>query len=124
MEQNKNEHFSRLDEFCKAVENALEKQEAKLRKLSIEYDEDLYPHLVPSIAERRWLISHGLRLAALSTLESQEVRESFGDVVQRALAHGKAEAIEDLHENKMLTVPIAQVPGYNGDAYAELVAAM
>lgn len=53
MEQNKNEHFSRLDEFRKAVEDALEKQEGKLRKLSIKYDEELYPHLVSSIVERR-----------------------------------------------------------------------
>ena len=74
----------------------MEKQEVKLRKLSIEYDEELYPHLVSSIAERRWLISHGLRLAALSTLESQEAREAFGDVVQCALARGKAEAVEEL----------------------------
>ena len=96
MEQNKNEHFSRLDDFRKAVEDALEKQEGKLRKLSIKYDEELYPHLVLSIAERRWLISHGLRLAALSTLEFQEVREAFGDVVQCALARGKAEAVEEL----------------------------
>ena len=107
MEQNKSKHFSQLDEFRKTVEDALEKQEGKLRKLSIEYDEELYPHLVSSFAERKWLISHGLRLAALSTLESQEVRESFGDVVQCALAHGKAEAVEELHENQMLTVPIA-----------------
>ena len=81
-------------------------------------------HLVSSISERRWLISHGLRLAALSTLESQEVRESFGDVVRCALARGKAEAVEELYENKMLTAPIAQVPGYNENAYVELVAAM
>jgi hypothetical protein len=124
MEQNKSEHFSRLDEFRKVVEDALEKQEVKLCKLSIEYNEELYPHLMSSIAERRWLISHGLRLAALSTLESQEVKEAFGDVVQCALAPGKAEVVEELNENKMLTVPVAQVPGYNGDAYAELVAAM
>jgi hypothetical protein len=124
MEHNKNDHFSRLDEFRKAVEGSLEKQEVKLHKLSIEYDEELYPHLVSSIAERRWLISHGLRLAALSTLESQEVIEEFGDVVQCTLAHGKAQAVEELHESKLLKVPVAQVPGYNADAYDELVAAM
>ncbi|GKF22269.1 hypothetical protein Tco_0074591, partial [Tanacetum coccineum] len=60
----------------------LEKQEEKLRKLSIEYDEELYPHMLSAIAERRWLISHGLRLAAMSALESQEVKQSFGDVVK------------------------------------------
>lgn len=124
MEQNKSKHFYQLDEFRKTVEDALEKQEGELRKLSIEYDEELYPHLVSSIAECRWLISHALRLAALSTLESQEVIEAFGNVVQCALARGKAEAVEELHESQMLTVPIAQVPGYNGDTYAELVAAM
>ncbi|GKD43887.1 hypothetical protein Tco_1268532, partial [Tanacetum coccineum] len=71
-----------------------------------------------------WLISHGLRLAAMSTLESQEVKQSFGDVVKCALARGKAEAVEELHEKKLLTVPAAQVPRYNDKAYEELVAAM
>ncbi|GKF52494.1 hypothetical protein Tco_0159404, partial [Tanacetum coccineum] len=35
------------------VEGLLEKQEEKLRKLSIEYDEELYPHMLSAIAERR-----------------------------------------------------------------------
>ncbi|GJV76983.1 hypothetical protein Tco_1508567 [Tanacetum coccineum] len=113
-----------LDDFRHKVEGLLEKQEDKLRKLSIEYDEELYPHMLSTIAERRWLISHGLRLAAMSTLESQEVRQSFGDVVKCALARGKAEAVEELHERRLLTVPAAQVPGYNQKAYEELVAAM
>ncbi|GJR64291.1 hypothetical protein Tco_0010356 [Tanacetum coccineum] len=120
----KNNHFSGLDEFRQRVEELLEKQEEKLRKLSIEYDEELYPHMLSAIAERRWLISHGLRLAAMSALESQEVKQSFGDVVKCALARGKAEAVEELHEKKLLTVPAAQVPGYNDNAYEELVAAM
>lgn len=54
LEQNRSKHFAQLDEFRKAVEVALEKQEGKLRKLSIEYDEELYPHLVSAIAERRY----------------------------------------------------------------------
>ncbi|GJV28802.1 hypothetical protein Tco_1385250 [Tanacetum coccineum] len=120
----KNNHFAGLDDFRQKVEGLLEKQEEKLRKLSIEYDEELYPHMLSTIAERRWLISHGLRLAAMSTLESQEVRQSFGDVVKCALARGKAEAVEELHEKRLLTVPAAQVPGYNQKAYEELVAAM
>ncbi|GJV23369.1 hypothetical protein Tco_1376064 [Tanacetum coccineum] len=120
----KNNHFAGLDEFRQRVEELLEKQEEKLRKLSIEYDEELYPHMLSAIAERRWLISHGLRLAAMSAVESQEVKQSFGDVVKCALARGKAEAVEELHEKKLLTVPAAQVPGYNDNAYEELVAAM
>ncbi|GKG61385.1 hypothetical protein Tco_0619110, partial [Tanacetum coccineum] len=49
-----------------------------------------------------------LRLAAMNTLESQEVKQSFGDVVKCALARGKAEAVEELHEKRLLTVPAAQ----------------
>ncbi|GJY82738.1 putative reverse transcriptase domain-containing protein [Tanacetum coccineum] len=80
----------RMSLLVKRVEGLLEKQEEKLRKLSIEYDEELYPHMLSAIAERRWLISHGLRLAAMSTLESQEVKQSFGDVVTCALARARA----------------------------------
>ncbi|GJS82281.1 hypothetical protein Tco_0748822 [Tanacetum coccineum] len=59
----------------------------------------------------------------------QEVKPSFGDVVEGVLwrgtlVRGKAEAVEELHEKKLLTVPAAQVPGYNDNAYEELVAAM
>ncbi|GJV55520.1 hypothetical protein Tco_1456525 [Tanacetum coccineum] len=120
----KNNHFAGLDEFRQRVEELLEKQEEKLRKLSIEYDEELYLHMLSAIAERRWLISHGLRLAAMSALESQEVKQSFGDVVKCALTRGKTEAVEELHEKKLLTVRAAQVLGYNDNAYEELVAAM
>ncbi|GJS52627.1 ribonuclease H-like domain-containing protein [Tanacetum coccineum] len=48
----KNNHFAGLDEFRQRVEGLLEKQEEKLRKLSIEYDEELCPHMLSAIAER------------------------------------------------------------------------
>ena len=60
----------------------------------------------------------------MGTLESPEVLEAFGNVVQCALTRGKAEAMEELHNGKLFTVPLAEVPGYNGESYAELVAAM
>jgi hypothetical protein len=44
--------------------------------------------------------------------------------VECAIARGKAQAVEELHESKMLTVPLAEVPGYKADAFDELVEAM
>ncbi|GJY84708.1 hypothetical protein Tco_0498734 [Tanacetum coccineum] len=41
LEGGKNNHFAGLDDFCQKVEGLLEKQEEKLRKLGIEYDEEL-----------------------------------------------------------------------------------
>ena len=70
------------------------------------------------------MISHGLRLAAMSTLESPEVVEAFGRVVECAVARGKAQAVEELAESQLLTVPLAEVPGYKEDAFDKLVEAM
>lgn len=55
---------------------------------------------------------------------SREVVEAFGKVVECALARGKAQAAEELSESKMLTVPLAEVPGYKADAFDELVEAI
>ena len=54
LEENKEEHFSMVEELRSNMDCALKLQEEKLRKLSIEFDEELYPHLVQSIAERRY----------------------------------------------------------------------
>ena len=56
-EEKKAEHFGHINELRAQVENALKVQEGKLRKLSIEYDEELYPHLMSTIAERRYVLS-------------------------------------------------------------------
>ena len=50
--------------------------------------------------------------------------ETFGKVVECAVERGRAQAIEELHEAKMLTVSLVEVPGYKADAYDELVKAM
>ena len=76
------------------------------------------------LCECRWLISHGLRLAALSTLESAEVVDAFGKVVHCAIARGRSQAMEDLHEAKLLEKDLAEVPGYSPTAYDELLQAM
>ena len=53
LEQGNSRLMANLEEFRQSVQSALERQEGTLRKLSIEYDEELYPHLVSTIAERR-----------------------------------------------------------------------
>ena len=60
----------------------------------------------------------------MCTLEHPEVTTSFGKVVECAIAHGETLAANKLAEAKLLTVPLAEVPGYKANARAELVAAM
>ena len=70
------------------------------------------------------MISHGLRLAALSTLESAEVVEAFGKVVHCAMARGRSQAMEELRKAKLFEKDLAELPGYSATAYDELVQAM
>lgn len=48
------EHFVNIQEFKERMDKIIQFQEEKLRRLSIEYDEELYPHLMSTIAERRY----------------------------------------------------------------------
>ncbi|GKB46650.1 hypothetical protein Tco_0897403 [Tanacetum coccineum] len=63
--------------------------DARLNALSIDFDEELYPHLLTAIAGHRWVIGHGLRLAVMKCVESSEIRQAFANVVSAGLAKGQ-----------------------------------
>ena len=60
----------------------------------------------------------------MGTLESPEVVGAFGKVVECVVARGKAQAVDELAESQLLTVPLAEVPGYKADVFDELVMTM
>nr|GEX00272.1 reverse transcriptase domain-containing protein [Tanacetum cinerariifolium] len=47
------------------VEQRYAEMDAPLNALSIDFDEELYPHMLTAIASRRWVIGRGLRLAIM-----------------------------------------------------------
>ena len=53
LEEKQEEHRASITKFKEDMLKILEAQEDKLRGLSIEFDEELYPHLMSAIAERR-----------------------------------------------------------------------
>ncbi|GKG52120.1 hypothetical protein Tco_0546995, partial [Tanacetum coccineum] len=55
--------------------------DARLDATSIDFDEDLYPHILTAIVGRLWVIGHGLRLAIMKCAESTE----FADVVSAGI---------------------------------------
>jgi hypothetical protein len=55
LEERRVEHFANIEEFKVRMEKIIQVQEEKLRGLSIEYDEELYPHLMSTIAERKYV---------------------------------------------------------------------
>nr|GEU62243.1 hypothetical protein [Tanacetum cinerariifolium] len=71
--------FKRYED--KRVEQRCAELDACLDALSIDFDEELYPHMLTAIAGRRWVVGHGLHLAMMKCAESLEMGQAFVDVV-------------------------------------------
>nr|GEZ76725.1 hypothetical protein [Tanacetum cinerariifolium]GFA26142.1 hypothetical protein [Tanacetum cinerariifolium] len=68
--------------------------DARLDALSVDFDEELYPHMLTAIAGRRWVIGHGLRLATMKCAESLKMRQAFADVVSAGIVKGMSEGLK------------------------------
>nr|GFB88073.1 hypothetical protein [Tanacetum cinerariifolium] len=51
------------------VEQQCAKMDARLDAMSIDFDEELYPHMLTAIASHKWVIGYGLRLATMKCLK-------------------------------------------------------
>nr|GEY20794.1 hypothetical protein [Tanacetum cinerariifolium] len=86
-----------FEEFKQYEDNRVEqrsaKMDARLDAPSIDFDEELYPHMLTAITCRRWMIRHGLRLAVVKCGESLKLRQAFADVVSAGIAKGMSEGL-------------------------------
>nr|GFB16537.1 hypothetical protein [Tanacetum cinerariifolium] len=76
------------------VEQRCAEMDARLDAMSIDFDEELYPHMLTAITGRRWVIGHGPRLATMKCAESLEMRQAFADVVSAGIAKGMSEGLK------------------------------
>nr|GEV30127.1 hypothetical protein [Tanacetum cinerariifolium] len=93
--------FSDLQYEDSRVEQRCAEMDARLDALSIDFDEELYPHMLTAIAGRRWMIGRGLRLAVMKCGESLELRQAFADIAQLSLE--SIEAYDPEAEAKYIT---------------------
>nr|GEZ14042.1 hypothetical protein [Tanacetum cinerariifolium] len=86
-----------FEEFKKYEDDRVDKRcakmDARLDALSIDFDEELYPHMLTAIAGRRWVIWHSLRLAVMKCAESIELRQAFANIVSARIAKGMSEGL-------------------------------
>ncbi|GJU24615.1 hypothetical protein Tco_1163236, partial [Tanacetum coccineum] len=90
--------------------------DARLDALSIDFDEELYPHMLTAIAGRRWVIRHGLRLAVMKCAESMELRQVFDNVVSAGIAKGMSEGLRHGVEHGKAKLDLAAVEAYDPEA--------
>nr|GEV10321.1 hypothetical protein [Tanacetum cinerariifolium] len=106
------------------VEQRYAKMDARIDKLSVDFDEELYPHMLAVIAGRRWVIGHDLCLAVMKCAESLELRQSFTDVVSAGLAKGMSEGLKHGIEHMRAGRDLSNIEAYDSKADSKYVKAL
>nr|GEV44352.1 hypothetical protein [Tanacetum cinerariifolium] len=106
------------------VEQRCTKMDARLDALSIDFDEELYPHMLIAIACRRWMIGRGLRLAVMKCGESLELRQAFADVVSAGIAKCMSEGLRHGVEHGQAQLNLESIKTYDLEVEAKYVAAL
>nr|GFB23322.1 hypothetical protein [Tanacetum cinerariifolium] len=106
------------------VERQCAELDARLDALSIDFDEELYPHMLTAIAGRRWVVGHGLRLTMMKCAESLEMRQAFADVVSTGVAKGMSEGLKHGVEHGRAQLTVESIEAYDPEAEAKFIAAL
>ncbi|GJX05254.1 hypothetical protein Tco_0191170 [Tanacetum coccineum] len=98
--------------------------DVRLDALSVDFDEELYRHMLTGIADCRWVIRHGLRLAVMKCAESTELRQAFANVVSVGIAKGMSEGLEYGVEHGKAGLELTAVEAYDPEADNKYVVAL
>ncbi|GKA97963.1 hypothetical protein Tco_0825857 [Tanacetum coccineum] len=117
-----------FEEFNKYEDDKVEQRcvemDDRLNKLSVDFDEELYPHMLTAIAGRCWVIGHGMPLAVMKCAESSEIRQAFADVVSAGLAKGMSEGLIYGVKHGKAGRDLADIEAYDPEANSKLVKAL
>nr|GEV11639.1 hypothetical protein [Tanacetum cinerariifolium] len=116
------EEFKRYEDG--RVERRCAELDARLDALSIDFDEELYPHMLTAIAGRMWVIRHGLRLAVMKCSKPLDMRQAFADVVSAGITKGMSEGLRHGVEHGQAQLNVESIEAYDPEAEAKFVAAL
>nr|GEV71872.1 hypothetical protein [Tanacetum cinerariifolium] len=117
-----------FEEFKKNEHDLVEQRcaeiDVRLDALSIDFDEELYLHMLTVIAGHRWVIGRGLRLVVMKCGEPTELRQAFADVVSAAFAKGMSEGLMHGVEHGKAKLDLEAIEAYHPEAEAKYIAAL
>ncbi|GJW63010.1 hypothetical protein Tco_0114894 [Tanacetum coccineum] len=112
------------DVQMRMVGDKLAKLKVDLSEMTLHFEEKFYPFLLTTIAGRRWLLTHGLKLFLTKYLNSSEYLSALGAAISRAIKKGMqdglAAGIEHGAHGRSLKDLIAYNPSTEEDYNAAL----
>nr|GEU29323.1 hypothetical protein [Tanacetum cinerariifolium] len=106
------------------VEQRCAEIDACLDALSIDFDEELYLHMLIAIACCTWMIGCGLCLAVMKCGESTELRQAFADVVSKGIAKGMSEGLKHRVEHGKAKLDLEAIEAYDPKVEAKYITAL
>nr|GEX15967.1 hypothetical protein [Tanacetum cinerariifolium] len=89
------------------------KLDADFLEMALHLEEKFYPHLLTTISGRRWLLTHGLKLAIVKCLNSHGYLLALGAAIIRAIEKGIRDGLSDGIDHGKAGRSLADVVAYN-----------
>ncbi|GJR83309.1 hypothetical protein Tco_0154094 [Tanacetum coccineum] len=81
------------DERRKEVNDKFDKLDVDVIEMALHLEERFYPHLLTTIVGRRWLLTHGIKLAIAKCLHSPKYLSALGAAISRAIEKGMQDGL-------------------------------
>ncbi|GJZ58890.1 hypothetical protein Tco_0614706 [Tanacetum coccineum] len=112
------------DVQMRMVSDKLAKLEVDLSEMTLHFEEKFYPHLLTTIAGRRWLLTHGLKLFLTKCLNSSEYLSALGAAISRAIEKGMQDGLAAGIEHEAHGRSLEDLVAYNPFAEEDYNAAL
>ncbi|GJX50711.1 hypothetical protein Tco_0277556 [Tanacetum coccineum] len=112
------------DEKMKEVNEKFDKICTDFVEMALHLEEKFYPHLLTTISGRRWLLTHGMRLAIAKCLNSTEYLSTLGAAIGKAVEKGMQEGLSTRITHGAEGRKLTDVAVYNPSAEADYLFAL
>ncbi|GJY43374.1 hypothetical protein Tco_0431587 [Tanacetum coccineum] len=112
------------DVQMRMVGDKLAKLEVDLSEMTLHFEEKFYPHLLTTITDRRWLLTHGLKLFLTKCLNSSEYLSALGAAISRAIEKGMQDGLAAGIEHGAHGRSLEDLVAYNPSAEEDYNAAL
>nr|GEW85057.1 putative transposase (putative), gypsy type [Tanacetum cinerariifolium] len=112
------------DKKMEEVNKKFDKLRADFVDMALHLEEKFYPHLLTTISEGRWLLTHGMELAVVRCLNSTEYLSALGAAISKAVEKGMHEGLSAGITHGTEGRKLADVAAYNPSAEADYLSAL
>lgn len=123
--KNLEERFEKIrDAQVGVLAHRIDVLENNVEGLTLHLHETFYPRLLAAIAGRRWLLTHGIKLAVIKCLNSLDYVAASGKVISSAIIKGIQEGLEAGLAHSKLGTDLSSIAAHYPSAEADYQSAL